>query len=67
MLNRHDNGRDSKGAEFSQTSDSGAQVHCRIIHLDRGVGGGKICRGMGKFLLTHAKFESLWKNNNGSC
>lgn len=64
MLNRHDNGRDSKGAEFS---DSGAQVHCRIIHLNRGVGGGKICRGMGKFLLTHAKFESLWKNNHGSC
>lgn len=33
------------------------------VHSLRGVGGGKICRGIDKFLLTHAKFESLWKNH----
>lgn len=61
MLNWHENVKDNKGTGSSQTSDSGAWVYCRIIHLSRDGGGGNICRGVDKFLMTHAKFESLWE------
>lgn len=60
MLTWHENGRD-KGAGSSQSSDSGSLSGLQYHSLRQKLETGETCEGVNTFLLTHVKFESLWK------